>query len=262
LDQELFGPTLSGWGKPGRGWHLPDQPASPGSWRTHSKWGPRTDNVPPTHQDPLAHALPGPRTAWPGPWGAAGRWVSSQPRGRKKPGKEAAEELEEAVEKLLLPRLLPQLLSPEQQAETALAGSSARCRGRIRTEEGPRVQRSQSRGHGERPGCDRGRGGRGGVAGKFGLFPAAGWLRGTFAAEMDPRLGIAPVPGCFRTTGLGKARLNRGQVAWRSPGQPAWKGLGGCAGSLLPGWNVYPAARGRSGGGQPWSEASCLSCPK
>lgn len=38
------------------------------------------------------------------------------------------------------------------------------------------------------------------MARKFRLFPAAGRLRGV-TAEVDPCLGITPVPGCFQATG-------------------------------------------------------------
>lgn len=123
------------------------------------------------------------------------------------------------MEKLLLPLLLPQLLSQEQQAETALAGSSVCRLGRIRPEERPCLHRSQTPGHSEQPGCDQGRKRRrkgedvAALPEKFRLFPAVGQLWG-FAAEMDPCLGIAPVPGCFQTTGsVGWAGLGRAKLS-------------------------------------------------
>lgn len=152
-------------------------------------------------------------------------------RGREAAG---AGELEEAVEKLLLPLLLLQLLSQEQQAETALAGSSVRCPGRIRPEEKPCLHRSQTPGHSEQPGCDQGRKRR-----RKGEDVAArpessgrSQLQGS-SGGLPPRwicaLGSLRSPDASRPletwAGLGKARLNRGQVAWPGPGQPAWKQL-------------------------------------
>lgn len=74
---------------------------------------------------------------------------------------------------------------------------------------------------------------------KFKLFPASGRLRGV-AAEVDARLGIALLPGCFQTSGSwGWAGRSSAQL----PGLETWKGLQ----EAFPGLDLFTRERWEGG---------------
>lgn len=74
---------------------------------------------------------------------------------------------------------------------------------------------------------------------KFKLFPASGRLRGV-AAEVDARLGIALLPGCFQTSGSwGWAGRSSAQL----PGLKTWKGLQ----EAFPGLDLFTRERWEGG---------------